>query len=83
MTNIFITGASGLIGSAVLYEALQLDTDCVWVALIRGANVESARSKLTDELKRFCSLSSANKLIKKVKIIIGDLADISVHEDFF
>ena len=60
-----MTGASGLIGGAVLYEALQLDTDCVWVALIHGANVESARSKLTDRLKRFCSLSSANTLIKK------------------
>jgi len=79
--NLFVTGASGLIGGAVLYDGLRQNPDCHWRALVRGADQNAARAKLVARLARFCGPDEAARLLAPVEVIAGCLDDLPVMAD--
>ena len=73
--KVFITGATGLIGSAVLYDALRTKPEIKWVALIRGSSEKEAYNKLLYRVSKFCNEEEARELLSPVNIIVGDISD--------
>lgn len=74
--RILITGATGLLGGAVLFEALQSQPDLAWTALVRGASEPEARARLVARLTRFSDPATAARLLAPVRIIPGDLIEV-------
>lgn len=73
MNKVFITGATGVIGGSVLYQALKNNTNTEWVALIRGFSEQEAFDKLIYRVSKYCNEEEAKQLLSSVKIIVGDL----------
>ena len=72
MQRILLTGATGLIGGAVLHQALGRDDDVTWVCLVRCANVEQGRQRVAARLARFTDPFTAQRLVRKIEIVPGD-----------
>lgn len=72
MTRILLTGATGLIGGAVLHQSLSQGDDTQWVCLVRCASVEQGRQRVAGRLGRFTDPFTAQRLARKVEIVPGD-----------
>ncbi|CAA2107318.1 Linear gramicidin synthase subunit D [Methylobacterium bullatum] len=72
MGRILLTGATGLIGGAVLHRALAMKTDTEWVCLVRASDEEAGRQRLAARLGRFTSALNAQRLAQRVEIVPGD-----------
>ncbi len=79
--RILLTGGTGLIGGAVLHEALSSRPDAEWVALVRATDAAAGRERLIARLSRFTDQGSARRLLAPVTILPGDLtkADQLAH----
>lgn len=76
--HILITGATGLLGGAVLFEALQSHPDIAWTALVRGEDEAAARARVVARLARFSDMATAIRLLTPVRIIAGDLLQVDM-----
>lgn len=72
MSRILLTGATGLIGGAVLHRALTADTGERWICLVRASGEEAARQRIAGRLARFTSTLRAQRLAQRVEIVAGD-----------
>ncbi|MCJ2127173.1 SDR family oxidoreductase [Methylobacterium sp. J-077] len=72
MVRILLTGATGLIGGAVLHQALGRDDDVTWVCLVRCTSVEQGRQRVAARLERFSDPFTAQRLARKIEIVPGD-----------
>lgn len=72
MSRILLTGATGLIGGAVLHHALMAKTDAEWVCLVRASDEEAGRQRIAARLGRFTSALNAQRLAQRVDIVAGD-----------
>ncbi|MGX5774529.1 SDR family oxidoreductase [Methylorubrum zatmanii] len=72
MARILLTGATGLIGGAVLHHVLDRDDGTTWVCLVRCANVEQGRQRIAQRLARFTDAFTAQRLARQVEIVPGD-----------
>jgi nucleoside-diphosphate-sugar epimerase len=79
--RILLTGATGLIGGAVLHQALGRDDDAAWVCLVRCANVEQGRQRVAARLARFTDPFTAQRLARKVEIVPGDFTRADLDMD--
>jgi nucleoside-diphosphate-sugar epimerase len=71
--HILLTGATGLLGGAVLAESLQDRPDIAWTALIRGRDEAHARARLAARLGRFTGAATAAAMASRVRVIPGDV----------
>jgi nucleoside-diphosphate-sugar epimerase len=76
-----LTGATGLIGGAVLHSALDRDDDTTWVCLVRCANAEHGRQRVAARLARFTDAFTAQRLARKVEIVPGDFTTADRDND--
>ena len=81
MARILLTGATGLIGGAVLHQALARDDDATWVCLVRCANVEQGRQRVAARLERFTDPFTAQRLVRKIEIVPGDFTRADLDMD--
>ncbi len=81
MARILLTGATGLIGGAVLHQALGRDADVTWVCLVRCAGVEQGRQRVAARLERFTDPFTAQRLARKVEIVPGDFTRADLDMD--
>lgn len=72
MSRILLTGATGLIGGAVLHRALVAKTDAEWVCLVRASDEEAGRQRIAARLGRFTSALNAQRMAQRVEIVAGD-----------
>ena len=77
--RIFITGATGLLGGAILHQALSHNSRRVWRALVRGADEAEARARLAAQLARFAGVSEAARLAARVEVVPGGLENLDTH----
>ncbi len=71
--RILLTGGTGLIGGAVLHEALASGHDAEWVALVRATDATAGRERLIARLSRFTDRGSARRLLAAVTVVPGDI----------
>jgi nucleoside-diphosphate-sugar epimerase len=81
VARILLTGATGLIGGAVLHQALARDDDATWVCLVRCANVEQGRQRVAARLERFTDPFTAQRLVRKIEIVPGDFTRADLDMD--
>lgn len=74
--HVFITGATGLIGGAVLARAEQAWPEARFTALVRAPDEESARHRLLGRLRRLTDAQSAERIVSGIDIICGDLKSL-------
>nr|WP_276082175.1 SDR family oxidoreductase [Methylobacterium sp. GC_Met_2] len=81
VARILLTGATGLIGGAVLHHALGRDDDTTWVCLVRCAGVEQGRQRVAARLERFTDPFTAQRLARKIEIVPGDFTNADLDMD--
>ncbi|GLS45932.1 SDR family oxidoreductase [Methylobacterium brachythecii] len=81
MARILLTGATGLIGGAVLHHALDRGDDTQWVCLVRCGSVEQGRQRVASRLERFTDPFTAQRLARKVEIVPGDFTRADLDMD--
>lgn len=81
MQRILLTGATGLIGGAVLHQALERDDSAQWVCLVRCASVDQGRQRIAARLERFTDPFTAQRLARKVEIVPGDFTRADLDRD--
>lgn len=81
MPRILLTGATGLIGGAVLHRALEAGDDATWVCLVRCAGVEQGRQRIAARLARFTDAFTAQRLARKVEVVPGDFTRADLDRD--
>ena len=81
MARILLTGATGLIGGAVLHQALSHDDDASWVCLVRCTSVEQGRQRIAARLERFTDAFTAQRLARKIEIVPGDFTRADLDMD--
>ncbi|MCJ2141684.1 SDR family oxidoreductase [Methylobacterium sp. E-066] len=81
MARILLTGATGLIGGAVLHQALSRDDDASWVCLVRCTSVEQGRQRVAARLERFTDAFTAQRLARKIEIVPGDFTRADLDMD--
>ncbi|SFM93404.1 SDR family oxidoreductase [Methylobacterium pseudosasicola] len=81
MARILLTGATGLIGGAVLHQALDREDDVTWVCLVRCGNVEQGRQRVAARLERFTDPFTAQRLARKIEIVPGDFTRADLDMD--
>lgn len=81
MHRILLTGATGLIGGAVLHHALEQDDTTQWICLVRCGTVEQGRQRVAARLSRFTDPFTAQRLARKVEIVPGDFTRADLDMD--
>lgn len=81
MARILLTGGTGLIGGAVLHQALSRDDDASWVCLVRCTSVEQGRQRIAARLERFTDAFTAQRLVRKIEIVPGDFTRADLDMD--
>ncbi|GJD40757.1 SDR family oxidoreductase [Methylobacterium bullatum] len=81
MSRILLTGATGLIGGAVLHRALAMKTDTEWVCLVRASDEEAGRQRIAARLGRFTNALNAQRLAQRVEIVAGDFTHADTIAD--
>lgn len=72
VSRILLTGATGLIGGAVLHRALSQGHDGEWVCLVRAPDAEAGRQRIAARLSRFTNPLTAQRLAQRVEVVAGD-----------
>jgi nucleoside-diphosphate-sugar epimerase len=67
-----LTGATGLIGGAVLHRALTSNHPAQWVCLVRAPDAEAGRQRIAARLGRFTNPLTAQRLAQRVEVVAGD-----------
>ena len=75
--RILITGATGLLGGAILADALRNRPETAWTALVRAGDEAPARARLAARLARYTDVATGTALAERVDIITGDLFSIA------
>ena len=70
---ILITGATGFVGGALLASLAR--SDARLVALVRGGTEAEARARLLRSVARFVTITVAEDLVRRVTLVVGDLAE--------
>jgi len=73
MKNIFITGATGFLGSYLLKRFLD-DADVCPIVLARAKKDMSAEARVLNTLKYFYGEKGAPKMLKRIKVVEGDVS---------
>jgi nucleoside-diphosphate-sugar epimerase len=81
LKRVLLTGATGLIGGAVLHQALSRDDGAEWVCLVRCVGVEQGRQRVAARLARFTDPFTAQRLARKVEIVPGDFTRADIDMD--
>lgn len=81
MARILLTGATGLIGGAVLHHALAQDDDVTWVCLVRCTSIEQGRQRIAGRLERFTDAFTAQRLARKIEVVPGDFTRADLDMD--
>ncbi len=71
LRQIFLTGATGFVGSFLLYELLQ-KTEGQIHCLVRAANIDDGRRRIVEALKHSCP--DKELALDRIHIVPGDLA---------
>ena len=78
MTKIFLTGVTGLVGSAFTTTLLSQNDDYKIVTFARKNAVFNARQRVEDVIREQCAFDgmpeNAEKIIAKLEVIEGDVA---------
>ena len=81
LARILLTGGTGLIGGAVLHNALQSGASDAWVCLVRAPDDSTGRERLTSRLARFTDRRTARMLTDRVEVITGDFTSADESND--
>ncbi|MCJ2035354.1 SDR family oxidoreductase [Methylobacterium sp. J-068] len=81
MKRVLLTGATGLIGGAVLHHALDRDDATEWVCLVRCGSIEQGRQRVAARLARFTDPFTAQRLARKIEIVPGDFTRADLDMD--
>ncbi len=81
MTTVLLTGATGFIAGAVLAHGLTSGAADRWLCLVRGTDLDQARSRLLGNLERFMGHETARAAMSGVEVVLGDLGDVERQED--
>jgi nucleoside-diphosphate-sugar epimerase len=81
MPVIFITGATGLLGGAIVSHIFEAKILCRLILLIRGDNEEICKRRVIDVAERYMNYSLLSTAISNIEIICGDLNDDQWHTD--
>ncbi len=80
MKKIFLTGITGLVGSAFVVALLRERQDCEFVCLARKNSVKSALQRTEEILRDECLFNNcpelADMILSKVSVIEGDVVDL-------
>lgn len=83
MSKIFVTGITGLIGSAFSSMILE-HNDMEIIALARGSDVVSAQKRVSQIIQDQCSFDGKAELVdsilKRIKVIDGDISSVDENE---
>ena len=84
MAKIFLTGITGLVGSAFVTGLLKERDDVEIVALTRANATQSAAERVEDVIREQCELDEhpedIDKILNAVTVIGGDIAEINPEE---
>lgn len=72
--NLFLTGATGVIGGAVLAEFSQCDIECDFTLLVRAGSTADARERIRISIEPYLGAASAADLLRRCRFVCGDLA---------
>ncbi len=80
MAKIFLTGITGLVGSAFVTGLLKERDDIEIIALTRANATQTAAERVESVIREQCELDEhpedINKILNSVKVINGDIAEI-------
>lgn len=80
MKKIFLTGITGLVGSAFVVALLRERQDCEIVCLARKSAVKSAEERVGEIIRSECEFDGcpelAPRVLESVKVIEGDVVDL-------
>lgn len=80
MAKIFLTGITGLVGSAFVTGLLKERDDVEIVALTRANAVKTAAERVDDVIREQCELDAcpelADKIMNSISVITGDVAEM-------
>lgn len=84
MKKIFLTGITGLVGSAFVVALLRERQDCEFVCLARKNAVKSARQRTEEIIRDECRFDGcpelADLILSKVSVVEGDVVDLDPAE---
>jgi len=84
MKKIFLTGITGLVGSAFVVALLRERQDCEFVCLARKNAVKSARQRTEEIIRDECRFDGcpelADRILSKVSVVEGDVVDLDPAE---
>ncbi len=73
VADVLITGATGLLGSAILAEQLNNEKELNIFCLVRGTDKDSAKKRIFDMLEKQ-ELSFPLARLKNVEVVLGDVS---------
>ena len=80
MAKIFLTGITGLVGSAFVTGLLKQRDDVQIIALTRANAVKTAAERVEDVIREQCAFDGypelADKFLKSISVISGDVTDV-------
>ncbi len=80
MKKIFLTGITGLVGSAFVVALLRERQDCEIICLARKSAVKSAEERVEEIVRSECEFDGcpelADRILKSVRVIGGDVTDL-------
>lgn len=83
MSKIFVTGITGLIGSAFSSMLLERN-DIEIIALARGSDIMSARKRVCQVIQEQCSFDAksdfAESILERIEVIDGDISSMDETE---
>ena len=84
MKKIFLTGITGLVGSAFVVALLRERQDCEFICLARKSPVKSAKQRTEEIIRDECKFDGcpelADQILSKVQVIEGDVVTINPAE---
>lgn len=82
-TKYFMTGVTGLVGSAVVVGLVRDKADCEFVCLVRSGGGQSAAARAEAALREECAFEGlpelTDEVLRRVSVIDGNLADLDVE----
>ena len=72
--NLFLTGATGVIGGAVLAEFAQCDVDSDFILLVRASCVAEASNRVFSAIEPYVGHKQAGEILRCCRFVCGSLA---------